>query len=362
MVAEIILNSNAKELNRVFDYNIPETMAYKATIGSRVFVQFGNRKELEEGFIINIKDESEFKLKDIQKIVNENGISEEKVELAKLMARRYFCNVSECIKLMLPPGTTTKIIENRVKEKNENFVSIVNEILVQNDIEENKFKSAKQLRILKFLLDNGETNLADLLLFTDTTRDAVKSLEKKKYVVIEQKQVERNPFLHKVEKKTSKLKFTDEQQYAYDKISFAMDKNKYGEYLIYGVTGSGKTEIYLQLIENALRNNKTSIMLVPEISLTPQTVDRFIARFGEENIAVLHSKLSIGERFDQWNKIKNGQAKIVIGARSAIFAPIKDFTGIYHTLKKRFRVTTERKLQMSVDDLIEQRYKRFRKL
>lgn len=127
-----------------------------------------------------------------------------------------------------------------------------------------------------------------------------------------------------MEKKTSKLKFTDEQQYAYDKISFAMDKNKYGEYLIYGVTGSGKTEIYLQLIENALRNNKTSIMLVPEISLTPQTVDRFIARFGEENIAVLHSKLSIGERFDQWNKIKNGQAKIVIGARSAIFAPIKD--------------------------------------
>jgi len=324
MVAEIILNSNAKELNRVFDYNIPETMAYKATIGSRVFVQFGNRKELEEGFIINIKDESEFKLKDIQKIVNENGISEEKVELAKLMARRYFCNVSECIKLMLPPGTTTKIIENRVKEKNENFVSIVNEILVENDIEENKFKSAKQLRILKFLLDNGETNLADLLLFTDTTRDAVKSLEKKKYVVIEQKQVERNPFLHKVEKKTSKLKFTDEQQYAYDEISFVMDKNKYGEYLIYGVTGSGKTEIYLQLIENALRNNKTSIMLVPEISLTPQTVDRFIARFGEENIAVLHSKLSIGERFDQWNKIKNGQAKIVIGARSAIFAPIKD--------------------------------------
>lgn len=324
MVAEIILNSNAKELNRVFDYNIPETMAYKATIGSRVFVQFGNRKELEEGFIINIKDESEFKLKDIQKIVNENGISEEKVELAKLMARRYFCNVSECIKLMLPPGTTTKIIENRVKEKNENFVSIVNEILVENDIEENKFKSAKQLRILKFLLDNGETNLADLLLFTDTTRDAVKSLEKKKYVVIEQKQVERNPFLHKVEKKTSKLKFTDEQQYAYDEISFVMDKNKYGEYLIYGVTGSGKTEIYLQLIENALRNNKTSIMLVPEISLTPQTVDRFIARFGEENIAVLHSKLSIGERFDQWNKIKKGQAKIVIGARSAIFAPIKD--------------------------------------
>lgn len=324
MVAEIILNSNAKELNRVFDYNIPETMVYKAMVGSRVFVQFGNRKQLEEGFIIGIKESSEFKLKSIEKIVNENGLTEEKVELAKWMARRYFCNISECIKLMLPPGTTTKIIENRIKEKNENFVTIIDEEVVESDIEENKFKSAKQVRILKFLLDNGETNMADLLLFTDTTRDAVKALEKKNYITIEKKQVERNPFFHKVERQSKKLEFTEEQQNAYNEISNKMDKNKYEEYLIYGVTGSGKTEIYLQLIEKALNNNKTSIMLVPEISLTPQTVDRFIARFGEENIAVLHSKLSIGERFDQWNKIKSGQAKIVIGARSAIFAPVQN--------------------------------------
>ena len=324
MVAEIILNSNAKELNRVFDYNIPETMVYKAMVGSRVFVQFGNRKQLEEGFIIGIKESSEFKLKNIEKIVNENGLTEEKVELAKWMARRYFCNISECIKLMLPPGTTTKIIENRIKEKNENFVTIIDEEVVESDIEEDKFKSAKQVRILKFLLDNGETNLADLLLFTDTTRDAVKALEKKNYITIEKKHVERNPFFHKVERQSKKLEFTEEQQNAYNEISDKMDKNKYEEYLIYGVTGSGKTEIYLQLIEKALNNNKTSIMLVPEISLTPQTVDRFIARFGEENIAVLHSKLSIGERFDQWNKIKSGQAKIVIGARSAIFAPVQN--------------------------------------
>ena len=324
MVAEIILNSNAKELNRVFDYNIPETMVYKAMVGSRVFVQFGKRKQLEEGFIIGIKESSEFKLKNIEKIVNENGLTEEKVELAKWMARRYFCNISECIKLMLPPGTTTKIIENRIKEKNENFVTIIDEEVVESDIEEDKFKSAKQVRILKFLLDNGETNMADLLLFTDTTRDAVKALEKKNYITIEKKQVERNPFFHKVERQSKKLEFTEEQQNSYNEISDKMDKNKYEEYLIYGVTGSGKTEIYLQLIEKALNNNKTSIMLVPEISLTPQTVDRFIARFGEENIAVLHSKLSIGERFDQWNKIKSGQAKIVIGARSAIFAPVQN--------------------------------------
>ena len=233
MVAEIILNSNAKELNRVFDYNIPETMVYKAMVGSRVFVQFGNRKQLEEGFIIGIKESSEFKLKSIEKIVNENGLTEEKVELAKWMARRYFCNISECIKLMLPPGTTTKIIENRIKEKNENFVTIIDEEVVESDIEEDKFKSAKQVRILKFLLDNGETNLADLLLFTDTTRDAVKALEKKNYITIEKKHVERNPFFHKVERQSKKLEFTEEQQNAYNEISDKMYKNKYEEYLIY---------------------------------------------------------------------------------------------------------------------------------
>ena len=100
--------------------------------------------------------------------------------------------------------------------------------------------------------------------------------------------------------------------------------DRYEEFLLYGVTGSGKTEIYLQLIEKALEKGKTAIMLVPEISLTPQTINRFIARFGKEKLAVLHSKLSIGERYDEWNKIKNGQANIIIGARSAIFAPTEN--------------------------------------
>ncbi len=103
-----------------------------------------------------------------------------------------------------------------------------------------------------------------------------------------------------------------------------MQFEEYDEFLLFGVTGSGKTEIYIQLIEEALKLEKSSIMLVPEISLTPQTVDRFLSRFGEDKIAVLHSKLSAGERFDQWKKIERGQAKIVIGARSAIFAPVKN--------------------------------------
>ena len=115
-----------------------------------------------------------------------------------------------------------------------------------------------------------------------------------------------------------------EQQDAFDKINASLQFDEYDEFLLFGVTGSGKTEIYIRLIEEALKLGKDSIMLVPEISLTPQTVDRFLSRFGEEKIAVLHSKLSVGERYDQWKKIERGDAKIVIGARSAIFAPVQN--------------------------------------
>ena len=132
------------------------------------------------------------------------------------------------------------------------------------------------------------------------------------------------PLINKNIEQNQKLKLTDEQENAFKKVQNAMQQNQFEEFLLYGVTGSGKTEVYLQLIQEAIENNKTAIVLVPEISLTPQMLDRFIARFGKEQIAVLHSKLSIGERHDEWERIKEGKAKIVIGARSAIFAPIKN--------------------------------------
>lgn len=178
--------------------------------------------------------------------------------------------------------------------------------------------------MLNFLCDNEGAFVTEIEVFTDTTKAVIDNLEKKGYVEIAEKQIERNPFIHKVTTKSSKKELTVEQQNAYDKINDAMKEQLFSEFLIYGVTGSGKTEIYLQLIENCLKNDKSSIMLVPEISLTPQTVDRFIARFGEDKIAVLHSKLSIGEKYDQWNKIERGEAKIIIGPRSAIFAPVNN--------------------------------------
>ena len=166
-------------------------------------------------------------------------------------------------------------------------------------------------------------------MFTDSSRAIVNTLIKNGYLEIVEQKIERNPLNGKdievIQKRenTENLKLTEEQQEAYEKIVQKMEQKDYQTFLLYGVTGSGKTEIYLQLIQKALEQEKTSILLVPEISLTPQMLDRFMARFGKEEIAVLHSKLSIGERHDEWERIKEGKASIVIGARSAIFAPLE---------------------------------------
>lgn len=324
MIAEVIINSNVRNLDKIFDYQIPIELEEKVVIGSRVLVQFGNIKSLEEGFVVGIKEKSDYKVKEIKSVQN-SYLNEEKIYLAKWIAKRYFCNISDAIKLMLPPGTTTKVITNRVKEKNVNYVELIKDVQeIEFDIENKIIKSEKQIKALEFLIENGEMPLSDLELFTEVSKNIIKTLEKNGYVAITEKEVERNPFINKRVQRSEKLILTDEQKIAYEAIEEAIEDGMHSKFLLFGVTGSGKTEVYLQLIEKVLEEGKTSIMLVPEISLTPQTVNRFISRFGEEKIAVLHSKLSVGERYDQWQKIRKGIAKIVIGARSAIFAPVEN--------------------------------------
>ena len=325
MIAQVIISSNVKNLNKIFDYNVPTNMEGIICVGDRILVPFGNKKSLEEGFVIGLKDKSDYKVKDIAKIQDGIKLTNANIELAKLMARRYFCNLSDCIKLMLPPGTSTKVLENRVKDKTLNFVYLKKDnIEIEDDIESGIIKSDKQKRVLNFLMQNDGIQTTDLEILTDTTNVVLKALEKKEYIEIIEQKVERNPFANRNIKPTTNLKLTDEQQKAFDNINQAIKNNEYKEALLYGITGSGKTEIYLQLIGKVLKKEKTAIVLVPEISLTPQMVERFISRFGEKKIAVLHSRLSIGERYDQWNKIKNEDCKIVIGARSAIFAPVQN--------------------------------------
>lgn len=240
MIAEVVINSNAKQLDRTFDYSVPEEMQNDIKIGSRVLVQFGNMKKLEEAFVINFKESTEYKTKNIARI-EKDILNEDKIELAKWMAKRYFCNLSDSLKLMLPPGTTTKNMENRIKEKSINFVELKkNKEEIENLIEEGKIKSEKHIRILKFLLENEEVPLPDLQVITETSRAIIKTLEKNGYVQITEKQIDRNPFANKTVEENRKLKLTEEQQNAYDKIEEAIDDRMNSEFLIYGVTGSRK--------------------------------------------------------------------------------------------------------------------------
>ena len=317
MIAEVIIDSKAKKLNRKFDYKIPENLEDIIEVGSRVLVPFANFKKLEEGYVIKIKDKTEFEVKEIAGL--EENLSEDRMELARWMARKYFCNVSECIKLMLTPGTRNKNKDKRITDKKMNFVYLNIE---KKQIDLQQLRGDKQKKAIEFIMKNEGFTIPEIMEFADVSRETINSLEKKGYIKIEEEKVERNPLVHKKVNETKKLELTAEQQMAYNEIETSINENRYEQFLLYGVTGSGKTEVYMQLIEKVIEQDKSAILLVPEISLTPQMIDRFIGRFGKEALAVLHSKLSIGERHDEWERIKQGKAKIVIGARSAIFAPL----------------------------------------
>ena len=284
MIAEVIIESNVKTLNRHFDYNIPKEMENNISIGSRVLIPFGRSKKLEEGFVTNIKESTEYEVKDIAKI-EKQSLTTEKIILAKWMAKRYFSNVAECMKLMLKPGTTTKNFANRAKDKTALFASLVmsNEQTLDY-INNNKIKSEKQQRILMYLIKNGQTLQSELIEKTEASRAIVKTLEKNGFLKLQEQKVVRNPLLNKNITRTKNLQFTTEQQLAYSKIADSIERKEFKKYLLYGVTGSGKTEIYLQLIEKIVEQGKSAIMLVPEISLTPQMINRFIERFGKEII------------------------------------------------------------------------------
>ena len=185
MIAQVIINSNVKNLNKVFDYNVPTEMEGTICVGDRVLIPFGNKKNLEEGFVIGFKEKSDYKVKDIASIQEGIKLTKENIDLAKLMARRYFCNISDCIKLMLPPGTASKNIENRVKDKTLNFVYLKKEIEeIEDDIENKIIKSEKQKRVLNFLIQNEGIQTTELEIITDTTNAVLKALEKKEYIEI----------------------------------------------------------------------------------------------------------------------------------------------------------------------------------
>ena len=238
MVAEVIINSIARDLNKEFHYIIPKELETKIKIGIKVLVPFSRVKTLEEGFVTGILEESSFAKKEIAQIEGE-PLTEENILLAKLMAKRYFCNISDCIKLMSPPGTLGKQIQNRVKEKTGKFVYLKKEILeIESEIEDEKIKNPKQIRILRFLEENDGTHISDLNLLTDTTISSIKTLDKNGYIEVVEQVIERNPFQNKEIKRDKKLPLTDEQQKAFNQVKEKIKENHFDEFLLYGVTGS----------------------------------------------------------------------------------------------------------------------------
>lgn len=311
MFAEVIVDIKSPNTDKIYTYKVPENMEM-LKVGMRVSVPFNNR--LVDGYVVRLVENTLYpdeKIKYIKTILDEYSVFNEKmIELAKWMKNYYNCYFSECLQCIMPAGI--KNGEKKVKMV-QPLISMVPENLER--------KAPKQYEILNYLLNHNPTKLSDLVKNLDTDYSTIKVLEKKGFVKIYE--IEVNRYNINIVAESKPLLLTDEQSNAVNEIKKSIGNNIFDKFLLFGVTGSGKTEIYLQLIDLCIKSGKNSIVLVPEISLTAQTIERFVSRFGNK-VAVMHSGLSQGERFDEWRKIKNGIVKVVVGVRNAVFAPFSN--------------------------------------
>lgn len=315
MIAEVLVELGLEKLNKTFTYIIPDNMLSTIQIGMRVLVPFGYQKL--EGFVLNIKnynsEDYDYKLKEILELVDEFPVlNDELLDLGKYISDKTLCTLISAYQVMLPTALKAKQ-KTKINVKEKSYL-----VLNKNDNEINEYiknnkRSEKQNELLIKLL---ESKKLEKKLFDSSV---VKALEKKELIKIIKEEVYR--LNNSILEDKRNIVLTDKQQKIANEVINNLENNN--TYLLYGVTGSGKTEVYISIIKEVLDRGKEAIMLVPEISLTPQITNRFINVFGD-NIAVLHSGLSLGEKYDEYRKILNGDVKIVIGARSAIFAPFKN--------------------------------------
>ena len=309
MIAEVIVDVLSSEVDRVFDYDIPTSFSC-LTAGFRVLVPFGNRKI--EGYIVNIKETTDcpqVKLKSIISVLdNYPIIKPELIELIHFMKDKLYLRLLDGIRLAVPSQ-----VRGNTKEKFERIVTL-NDTLLDGYISTLSTRQKNPLKVIAKLKEKPEINYT--LLSKEFGNSVInKMLE---YGVLKEVRNRINRLNVKPNTDT-KHTLTKLQQNAVENIINSTDK----PIVLFGVTGSGKTEVYMNVIDRALASGKTALMLVPEISLTPQMVKVFSGRFGKD-VAVLHSALSSGEKYDEWTRIHRGEAKIVVGARSAIFAPIEN--------------------------------------
>ncbi|MEY2521307.1 MAG: hypothetical protein QOF24_3066 [Verrucomicrobiota bacterium] len=312
-----------RSIHRELDYLIPDTLADRVSIGSRVRVPFRERSALAT--VVSLLAETDAQgIRPIEAIVGEKPVVSEKlIELARWMSAYYCCPIEAVMRSLLPQV----IRRAEVGWKKQLFASAAKEI-TPDDIEKLRKRAPRQSELLEAIAKLREPILAtELLRQTSLDNQTLRALEKRGFVLLREEAVARDPHGSEQFVASDNLVLNPEQAAALSAVEQALLAPESARpILLHGVTGSGKTEIYLQAIRSTLVRGKTAIVLVPEISLTPQTVERFKSRFAEaqDTVAVLHSHLSEGERHDEWHKIHAGRARIVVGARSAVFAPLEN--------------------------------------
>jgi len=379
-IAQVIVDVPTSQVNQTFDYSIPENFQEILSVGMRVIVPFGPRKIM--GFVVGISDHSTFdKLKNVNDVLDITPVLTEELidlgkwlaedtvsfyitayqamlpqvlkaeyqkelerlteaeltpELEQLFAGRDFISYEEFTASLISYRQLQKaiqagdisvkyLVKSKISKKRVTMVSPRKEAhLIEEALVDLPKNARKQRLVLEFFLDNPkEIEQNELLKRLDTTQSTIRALVDKHLLKTDRVAVYRNPYDDKVFKKTLPLTLTEQQEMAISPIKEKIMTNEHDVFLLHGITGSGKTEIYLQAIQDVIKKGKEAIVLVPEISLTPQMVNRFKGRFGS-NVAVLHSALSSGEKYDEWLKVQRKEVKVVVGARSAVFAPFEN--------------------------------------
>ncbi len=325
-VAKIAVSAATYWLDKPYDYLIPEELADKAVPGVRVYVPFSRSNRRCEGVILAVTDRSSYdRLKPVMAVLDrEPVLSDSQLKLALFMRERFFCTVYEAVKAILPAGLWFD--EQGKRRVGDKTVEMVRLIVAPEDAaviaRNKKSRSPQQANLLELLCSFECLPSRELLRFTGAGKQSLKALVNAELAELYQKEVFRRAELPPEEKSPLPV-LNEQQEKAFRGINSLALSGESGAALLFGVTGSGKTSVYVHLITQQLARGRASILLVPEIALTPQMIHTFSAYFGDQ-VAVLHSSLSLGERYDEWKRVKSGRAKVIIGTRSAVFAPTEE--------------------------------------
>lgn len=316
MIAEVYLLQTNSAVAGKYSYEIEEGMASGVIPGAFVKVPFGVGNTLKDAVVWSVSQDIQvkYKLKCIKELCSDiPSLTAKEMQLAEKMQKLYLCPMGDCVRCLIPPEGN--------KGRLGSFACLTSGPEQTDEIiATNKFRNIAQIKFLEYLRDcGGKSLISQAACDIGCTAGVAKTLEKHGYINILQERVEQEHQPRTNFEKYPSQPLTGPQQEAFDKLAGMLNKG-FARALLHGVTGSGKTEIYLQLIEKVISEGGNAIVLVPEISLTPQMSARFTGRFGDK-VAVLHSRLSNSERNYQWKRIRNGEIKVALGARSAVFAP-----------------------------------------